>query len=92
MTRNTDIATWYKSTVIHQPLYKGKRTEADCRKLKMEREVMYGEIDGEVVEIIPDDPKIYEEIAKEEACRIEHVISDDTVTRIKDFTAKCQSK
>ena len=34
---------------------------------EMEREVMYGEIDGEVVEIIPDDPKIYEEIAKEEA-------------------------
>ena len=28
---------------------------------------MYGEIDGEVVETIPDDPKIYEEIAKEEA-------------------------
>lgn len=34
---------------------------------KMEHEVMYGEIDGEVVETIPDDPKIYEEIAKEEA-------------------------
>ena len=33
----------------------------------MEHEVMYEEIDGEVVETIPDDPKIYEEIAKEEA-------------------------
>lgn len=37
---------------------------------EMEREVMYGEIDGEVVEIIPDDPKIYEEIAKEEAEKV----------------------
>lgn len=33
---------------------------------------------------------VAEEVAKEEACRIEHVISDDTVTKIKDFTAKCK--